>query len=82
MSLLGFGKVTAGGSAVAEPGKRSGGSREEDVEMRRPLPLPPLEQPSNLERAADPTGPGEPLSCLRAAGLIGLRPGRGLVHRG
>ena len=45
----------------SEPGTRSGGSREEDVHVSRPLALPPLQQLADLRTASNAGAPREPL---------------------
>ena len=41
---------------------RDGGSRKEDVQVVRPLPLPPSQESSDLCALPDPTGPRKPES--------------------
>ncbi len=45
----------------AQPRTRRGGRREEDVEVRRPLPLPPPEEPPNFARPPNPARARQPL---------------------
>jgi len=57
----------------SEPGRRNGGRRREDIQMRRPLALPPLEEGADLRGTSDACGAGEALprgglALLRAAG--------------
>ncbi len=57
---------------------RKGGSREEDVQVRRPLPLPLPEEPTDFGRPLDPARTRQPLR-RGAAGRTRSRAAR--VHR-
>jgi hypothetical protein len=55
-----------------KPRTRSGGSREEDVDMLRPLPLPPLQQIANLRAKPNTTFTWKALDSTR--GVRGYLP--------
>ena len=63
------------GHDQAQPRTRKGGSRKEDVEVRRPLPLPPPEEPTDFGRPLDPARTRQPLRWGAAART------RARVHR-
>lgn len=66
------------GHDQAHTGTRKRGSRKEDVEVRRPLPLPPPEEPTDFGRPLDPARTRQP---LRRGAAARTRSRAARVHR-